>query len=390
MNLKKRLIVLTDISKGIENDDIASMVRLLLYSNVIDIEGLIACTSCWVKRGGTQREKGIILKIIDAYEKVKDNLDIHQSGFPSPSYLRNITCCGIPKYGQELGRGFGEEKLSENEGVKQIIQAVDKNEERPVWIALWGGANTLAQALWKVRETRTKEEMDIFLSKIRVHAISDQDAAGHWIRKEFNSKIFYICSPSPAKGAAYYCHATWPGISADRAQHGSEDGRKNKGFDGAEESFVSKKWLRKNIKNCGIYGKRYPLPRFIMEGDTPSYLGLIPNGLNDAEYPGYGGWGGRYEYYIPDEKYIGVIELYPLWTNASDTVTGIDGKEHCSPQATIWRWRKAFQHDFAARMDWTRSSVYDSANHSPVVKIAHSNIIQAKSGEKVCTGQAFL
>jgi hypothetical protein len=37
----------------------------------------------------------------------------------------------------------------------------------------------------------------------------------------------------------------------------------------------------------------YPLPEFIMEGDTPSFLYLIPNGLGDAEHPEWGGWGGR-------------------------------------------------------------------------------------------------
>ena len=40
---KHRLVVITDI--GNEPDDFMSMVRLMLYSNQIDIEGLIASTS---------------------------------------------------------------------------------------------------------------------------------------------------------------------------------------------------------------------------------------------------------------------------------------------------------------------------------------------------------
>ena len=40
---KHRLIVITDI--GNEPDDFMSMVRLMVYSNQIDIEGLIASTS---------------------------------------------------------------------------------------------------------------------------------------------------------------------------------------------------------------------------------------------------------------------------------------------------------------------------------------------------------
>src|SRR5207342_1553953 len=42
-----RLFVLTDI--GNEPDDQMSFVRLLLYSNEIDIEGLVATTSTWQK-----------------------------------------------------------------------------------------------------------------------------------------------------------------------------------------------------------------------------------------------------------------------------------------------------------------------------------------------------
>ena len=31
-----------------------------------------------------------------------------------------------------------------------------------------------------------------------------------------------------------------------------------------------------------------------MEGDTPSFLNLINNGLSDHDHPDWGGWGGRY------------------------------------------------------------------------------------------------
>jgi hypothetical protein len=47
---------------------------------------------------------------------------------------------------------------------------------------------------------------------------------------------------------------------------------------------------------------------------------------------------------------------------------GSDGNTYWSDQATIWRWRKAFQHDFAARMDWTTKGVRE-ANHNPEVVV---------------------
>jgi glycerol-3-phosphate responsive antiterminator len=67
---RSRLIVLTDIARGLEIDDIQSMVRLLLYADVIDVEGLIATTSSWHK---TSRPRGlrIIHRIVNAYAAVK-------------------------------------------------------------------------------------------------------------------------------------------------------------------------------------------------------------------------------------------------------------------------------------------------------------------------------
>ena len=108
-----------------------------------------------------------------------------------------------------------------------------------------------------------------------------------------------------------------------------------------------------------------------MEGDTPAFLGLTRNGLNSALSPAWGGWGGRYVY----RRHYG--EVAPIWTqggartygvNSRDTVTGVDGRPYRSDQATIWRWRDAFQNDFAARMDWTLKP-RAAANHHPVAVV---------------------
>ena len=106
---------------------------------------------------------------------------------------------------------------------------------------------------------------------------------------------------------------------------------------------------RNIIEGHGPLGALYPKLAYIMEGDTPSFLGLIDNGLGWAASPAYGGWGGRYVLY----RCYG--EARPIWTNvddARDTVTADNGATCTSAQATIWRWREAYQHDFAARMDW--------------------------------------
>jgi hypothetical protein len=120
-----------------------------------------------------------------------------------------------------------------------------------------------------------------------------------------------------------------------------------------------------------------------MEGDTPSFLHLIDNGLGNPEHPDWGGWGGRYELYTPrTRKWFIEPETRPFWTDAEDEVLGVDGKWHQSNKATIWRWRSAYQNDFAARMDWTIKP-YAGANHPPVPRLKHPNRLTVKTGERV-------
>jgi hypothetical protein len=134
----------------------------------------------------------------------------------------------------------------------------------------------------------------------------------------------------------------------------------------------------------------YPRFAFIMEGDTPSFLGLIDNGLSAWRRPDWGGWGGRYIYRQPRG------EPHPIWTQggdlfsrvtSQDTVRGSDGNDYTSDQATIWRWREAFQNDFAARMDWTVAD-YRHANHNPVAEVngvrgTEPIVIEAEVGQNV-------
>lgn len=375
---KPRYIALTDISTGIEVDDRQSLIRLLLYSNEIQIEGLIAVTSCFLKNGAKKHNENIIHKIINKYESVRDNLLIHAKGYPSGDYLHSVTARGINTFGKSEDNGFCEDKYCSNKGVRLIINAVDK-EESPLYIGLWGGSNTLAQAIWTAEKEKSRKKFDNFLSKLRIYSISDQDYAGKWIRDTYGDKICYIVSPSPPdrNGSKEYYKATWGGISADKNGHGSENGKdKTNGFSGADFNLISNKWIKKNIKAVSPYGKIYPYTRFITEGDTPSFLWLINNGLNDFGHIEYGSWGGRYTLQkLADEK-------YPIFTTASDTVFGNDGKTHCSPQASIWRWREEFQNDFVARMLWTIKDKYELANHNPKVK-TDNRVIYAKAGEEI-------
>ena len=364
---KHRLIVVTDI--GNEPDDFMSMVRLMLYSNQIDIEGLIASTSIHQSK---KVSPDLIEKVINAYAKVQPNLLKHEPGFPAAQKLLSIVKKGLPVYGME---GVGEGK--DSEGSDWIIKVLEKNDSRPLWVTVWGGPNILAQALYKIRVTKSEAEAKRLISKLRVYTISDQDNTGVWIRKNFPD-LFYIASPGN------YYEATWSAI--------------NGVFPGANNEVVSNDWLLHNVQEGhGPLGAIYPDVSFGMEGDTPSWLSLIPNGLNEPEHPDWGSWGGRYEFYKPafnpKKKWIVPLEeeTRPFWTNAEDEYmpwlhgrwgravvkdTGTYKNNH----VTIWRWREEIQNDFAARMIWCHKD-YKNANHPPVAKLNMPDTITVRSGE---------
>ena len=369
----QRLIVLTDIEA--DPDDTQSLVRLLLYTDEIDLKGLIATTSTWKR---TSVAPDSIRAVIRAYAKVHGNLLQHDPRFPSPAALQSLVTQGRPEYG--MG-GVGEGK--DSEGADLIIRELERDDDRPLWISVWGGSNTLAQALHQIRAAKPGAEVERLVAKLRVYMISDQDDSGPWIRRSF-PRLFCIVTPG-----GDYAGATWSAIMSE--------------VPGIDNATISNRWLAEHIQQAhGPLGAVYPDVAYGMEGDTPAWLGLIPNGLGDPEHPEWGGWGGRYEFYrpevvvtVPPTVVNGVpteAETRPIWTNASDDYTpprkGEYGRaivagdrSYHDAKVTLWRWRDDFQNDFAARMDWTTKPVA-AANHPPIPALAHPQAITVHGGER--------
>ena len=348
---KPRVLVLTDIAN--EPDDQMSLVRFLVYANEYDVEGLVATTSTWMRR---QVRPDVIHQVLDAYERVQPNLLRHRAGFPTAAELRALVTTGQTEYGMEA---VGPDRMTP--GAELIVRAADRTDPRPLWISVWGGANTLAQALLHVRSTRTPAEVERFVAKLRVYTISDQDDAGPWIRLEFPT-LHYIAMPSTPDGDQY-AYATWTGISGDRFYRNAP---------GADFTTWTDEWVNANVRSRGPLGEYYPMPCCIHEGDTPAFLGLIDNGLASHVSPTYGGWGGRYVWRRfhgePRPHWTQGGDAYPGRDSSRDAVVGVDGATYTSDQATVWRWRTAFQHDFAARMEWTILAP-EEANHNPEVTV---------------------
>jgi hypothetical protein len=107
------------------------------------------------------------------------------------------------------------------------------------------------------------------------------------------------------------------------------------------------------IQGHGEMGKVYPHYLWGVEGDTPSFLNVMPNGLNDPEHPEQVGWGGCHQFGVsPDQD-------TKAWTNWQEPLRGISSRyEH--------KFYPDEFNDFAARMQWAAEG---KGNRNPVVRI---------------------
>lgn len=340
--MKTRLIVLSDITSltaGVrEPDDGQSMIRLMLYANDLEIQGLIASSN--LGHGQTVRPE-LIAQVVDAYGKALPNLLKHSSSYPRDSILQRCIKAGQPAAGPKVSIWDSIGKGKDTEASNWIIDAVDKEDPRPVWISIWGGSADLAQALWTVSNTRSPSEVDEFVSKIRVHACHEQDSTGPWIKENF-PRLFYITRANAIRGM----------------------------YHGGDTSLVSAEWVRTHVHGHGPLGDLYPCydggdpwgaVKGIKEGDTPTFLSLLPTGLNDLNNPSHSSWGGRF---VRDSRWSSPCHLTDAYAGMH---RGYIDDDPCIVEVN--RWRPAYQGDFQARLDWCIHS-YDQANHPPVPVIA--------------------
>lgn len=130
---RPRVIVSTDIG-GTDPDDFQSMVHLLLYADVFDLEGLISSPY-----GPGRKEH--ILEVIRHYERDYANLRTYSGRYPAPGALRAITRQGAVESPGPAGVG------TPTEGSRWIIRCARRPDPRPLWLLVWGGIEDLAQAL---------------------------------------------------------------------------------------------------------------------------------------------------------------------------------------------------------------------------------------------------
>ena len=314
---RPRLVVLTDI--GGDPDDTQSLIRLMVYSNEFELEGLIASAS------GTPGEldeavtrTDLILQVIERYEQVLANLRRHADGWPDPELLRSRVKSGNPNRGRDqIGDGH------DTDGSRYLIERIDAgSSEQPLNIAIWGGQTDLAQALWRVKQERGDAAFAEFVTNFRVYDINDQDRIADWIRQEFPG-MHYILSHAP------------PGRDK---REGTYRGMYLTG----DESLTSREWIETNVRSRGPLGELYPTKTWtapnphgcLKEGDTPAWFFFLPQGGNQPDDPSQPGWGGQY------------VRQQDGWYRDLPATDSFD------PRTTVSRWRGEFQADFAQRMRW--------------------------------------
>ena len=146
-----RVIVTTDP----ELDDLNSMLRLVLYSNEIELAGLIRSSSVlhyagdvalgiepyrWPPPGARSH----IDQALDAYEQVYENLQVHDPRYPAPTALRSLV-----REGNVIDGG---DRREPSAGSDLIADVLLDDEQGIVVVQAWGGFNTIARALMTIEE----------------------------------------------------------------------------------------------------------------------------------------------------------------------------------------------------------------------------------------------
>lgn len=361
---KPILIVTTDI--GQDPDDQQSMVRLLHYANDFQIAGLIANADGNYDHEPPEIRTDILFTLVEAYEKIYPNLKKVDPAYPIPAELRKVIKSGTSGNGRKVPVETYVGEGKNTEGSDWIIQQVDAA-TRTVNIAVWGGACDLAQALFDVSASRSPEEVEKFISKIRVYFIGKQDSSNQWIIDNYPDLWLVL-------GLSY------DGNSWNSSYRGI--------FLGGDMQSTSPEWLHQNVIGQQVLSDLYPPKAYtqggsknphgaMKEGDTPSFLFFLENGLNQPSRPNFGGWGGRFQQ----------VERN-FYRDAEDTVYDLSTRETVTQaKATVFRWRPDIQADLAARVQWGLD-LPATINHYPAIQVNQSSgkaplQIHARPGEEL-------
>lgn len=291
---RPRVIISSDIG-GSDPDDFQSFVHLLLYANVLDIEGLVSSPP----QAGRARH---ILEVLKAYERDYASLRKHSEDFPEPETLRRVTRQGAIEPAPVQGWSAA------TEGSKWIVARAKAEEERPLWVLVWGSITDVAQAV---------HDDPSIKSKLRVHSI------GSWNTQQDRAAREYL----------FKNHADLWWIESDTTFRGMYTGGKQDG------EWGNRSFIEASVKGHGALGDLYfSKKRDIKMGDTPSLLYLL---RGEPDEPTAAHWGGAFVKTDHGPNY---------WRDNPDRSLSEGGRAGAK---TVSRWRIDYLRDWRQRMAWT-------------------------------------
>ncbi|KAH8585365.1 hypothetical protein B0O99DRAFT_696570 [Bisporella sp. PMI_857] len=394
---KLRTVVTTDI----EQDDLTSLIRYLLYSNDLDTQGIIYTSSRyhWAGDGhGTEfflpgrgyttpqtsyrwtGTRTIQDKVLKAYERVFPNLRSHDPFYPTPNELLSKVKIGNIDFEGEMDH--------DTDGSDLIRLLLLSEDPRPLYLQAWGGTNTIARALKSIEQQ--------YLGSRQWERTKDA----------VSRKAVILSSGFQDETYADYIALKWPQIRVEQLSTGyatwgynCNKGQGNVRGLPADHVYFTGEWIKANIE-VGPYGKLYrswldgqampgdPLDvfgdpakaasfyacmplgpyDFLSEGDNVAFNPLLTTGIQDPANPNLGSWGGRATQNTTSPNLWEMVDR-----EKDQNGTEIDNY-------TTNRWIAAAQNDFAARMQWTLTPKYHDGNHPPSVKILNGKIVKARTG----------
>ena len=411
----------TIITQDAEVDDQNSLRHFLFYANEVELQGIIQTSSKfhWIgvpgavkpKKTGKDDFEGIevsgpfdapyrwpgtdwMMRVIDDYEKDYPNLIRHAEGYPTPEYLRSITKVG--------NIGYEGETEAPTEGSELIRKHILDDDERTLYLQVWGGTNTIARALMDIESAyRGTPEWPALHEKITrkvvITACGEQDPAYREYVAEAWPGIPFI-KTLQMRSYAYPWFVMPEGESKDtlRADFMKKeiltgksaltdgyctwlDGHRYEG-EGEDAQFGA----NPNIVN-EWFGAKMGMPftpqkyDFLSEGDSPTYILLFPWGFRTLENFAWGGMAGRYHKVEGQVNSKG--EALNIWDVSMDSYTDRDGK--MTEVESMWPYVADVQRDFAARAGWAGAETFEKGEHAPKLSIREGVDQTAKPGETV-------
>ena len=289
---RPRVIVSSDIG-GDDPDDMQSFAHLLVYADVLDIEGLIASPP------GKGRAKDIHASL-DAYTRDYPNLKSYATSYPTPQRLREVTKQGAAE-------PWGKHGGQPTDGSKWIIAQANRDDPRPLYVCVFGAITDVAQAL--------KDDPSIS-NKLRVYFIAS------WNQKQDEAAFAYVDKNHPDLWMIH-SNTTFRGMYVGGDQTG----------DLSNSAFPEQ-----HVRGHGALGDYFwSAKRDVKMGDTPSILYLLRGDLND---PTHESWGGRY---VPRPG-------RPHWW-VDDPDPAASGPKGFAGAKSVSKWREHYLRDWQARMD---------------------------------------